>query len=116
MVRAASAQTSTLVESAEASPPDPVLAIVQRTHAIRQSDVDAWRRLHAPASFAQLRQDLYNSTKQAIEGLISDYLLSQQASARGISVEALVAEQLAKADIAPVRDEDVREVTNAPAR
>src|SRR4051795_888472 len=110
IVRTASAQASTSAEPAAASPGDPVLAVVQRTHEIRQSDVDAWRRLHAAAAFAQLRQDQYESSKQAIDGLISDYLLSQQASARGISVEALVAEQLAKADLAPVREEDIRDV------
>jgi protein-disulfide isomerase len=110
MVRAASMQTSTSVEPAAAGSADPVLAIVQRTHEIHQSDVDAWQRQHAPASFVRLRQDLYDSSKQAVEALISDYLLSQQASARGMSVETLVAEQLAKTTMAPVRDEDIFDV------
>jgi protein-disulfide isomerase len=92
------------------SPPDAVVATVHGTYQVRQSDVDAWRQRHTPAQLARLRQELYESGRQAVDALIGEYLLGEAAGERGISVEAFVNQQVDTAVIAPVREEDVREI------
>src|SRR5690242_10135675 len=86
----ATAQTSTPVAAPVSSPSDRVVATVHRTHEIRQSDLDAWRQRHAAAQLARLRQDLYESSRQAVEALVGEYLLAEAASGRGVTVEAFV--------------------------
>src|SRR5437868_6607189 len=98
----ASAQTSTSTASAAPSASDPIVASVGGTHVIRQSDVYAWQRMHMPAQLARLRQDLYDSSRQAVDALVGEYLLNEAAAADGISVETLVSRHLEEAGIAPV--------------
>jgi protein-disulfide isomerase len=106
----ATAQTSAPVAAAASAPADRVVATVRRTHEIRQSDLDAWRQRHAPAQLARLRQDVYESSRQAVEALVGEYLLAQAAAEHGVSVEAFVESQLDPALATGVRDEDVREI------
>jgi protein-disulfide isomerase len=104
------AQTST-PGAAPASPPaDRVVATVHGTHEIRQSDLDAWRQRHAPAQLARLRQDVYESSRQALEALVGEYLLAEAAAGHGVSVEGFVDSQLDSALRTPVGEEEVREV------
>jgi protein-disulfide isomerase len=98
---------------ASLSQADRVVATVHRTHEIRQSDIDAWRQRHAPAQLARLRQDLYDSSRQAVEALVGEYLLVEAAAEHGVSVEAFVDGQLDPALATPVRDEDIREIYEA---
>jgi protein-disulfide isomerase len=104
------AQTSAPPASAPSSPTDPVVASVGQRHEIHQSDVDAWRQRHAPAQFARLRQDLYESSRKAVDALIGEFLLIEEAAKRGTSPEALVRQQVDDALIAPVREEEVRDI------
>lgn len=92
------------------SPTDPIVATVHRTHQIRQSDLDAWRHRHAPAQLARLRQELYEINRQAVDALVGEYLLAEAAAEHGISAEALIRQQLDRAAIAPVHEEEVREI------
>jgi len=104
------AQTVTPTGSETPAATDPVVASVHRAHEIRQSDVDAWRQRHAPAQFARLRQDLYDSNRQAVDALVGEYLLAEEAAERGTSADALIRQQLDEALLAPIREEDVREM------
>jgi protein-disulfide isomerase len=106
----AAAQTPTPTTAGASCPADPIVASVRRRHDIRQSDIDAWRQRHRSAQFARLRQDVYESSRQAVDALVGEYLLAEEAAAHRISAEALVREQLDQAMIAPVREEDVREI------
>src|SRR5689334_1975170 len=97
--------------TAPASPPtDRIVATVHGTYEIRQSDVDAWRERHAPVPLARLRQELYDSSRQAVDALVGEYLLAEAAARRGVSIETFVGEQLDRASTPPVREEDVREI------
>jgi protein-disulfide isomerase len=106
----AGAQTPLSSAAGASCPADPVVANVRRTHDIRQSDIDAWRQRHRSAQFARLRQDVYESSRQAVDALVGEYLLAEAAAAHRISADALVREQLDQATIATVREEDVREI------
>jgi protein-disulfide isomerase len=104
------AQSSTPIASGASLPTDPIVASVRRTHEIRQSDVDAWRQRHAPMQFARLRQDVFESSRQAIDALVGEYLVAEEAAAQRISVEAFVKLHLDHTLTTPVRDEEVREI------
>jgi protein-disulfide isomerase len=104
------AQSSIPAASGSSSSTDPVVASIRRAHDIRQSDVDAWRQRHATVPFTRLRQDIYESNRQAVDALIGEYLLAEEAASQRVSSEELVREHLEHTLTAPVREEDVREI------
>jgi len=104
------AQAPTPSDSGTSSPADPIVASVRRSYDVRQSDVDAWRLRHAPAQFARLRQDTYESNRQAVDALIGEYLLAEEAAAHGLLAEELVQRQLDQTPTPRIREDDVREI------
>ena len=63
-------------------------------------DVDReWRRSN-PSSYLQALRQLYEARREVLNTMVSDELLAREAAARGISVEALLAEEIPKRVIA----------------
>jgi protein-disulfide isomerase len=106
----ATAQPATPVAAPGSPSADRVVATVHRTHEIRQSELDGWRQRHAPAQLARLRQDLYESSRQAVEALVGEYLLAEAAAQAGVSVAAFVASRLDPALTMEIQEEDIREI------
>ncbi len=69
-------------------------------HAISVDEIDSeWRRSD-PSSYLQLMRRLYDARHQVLNTMVTDELLAREAAARGISVEALLAEEVPKRAIA----------------
>jgi protein-disulfide isomerase len=68
--------------------------------AISIEDVDReWRRSD-PAGYLQMLRQLYEARRQVANTMVTDELLAREAAARGITVEALLAEEIPKRVIA----------------
>ena len=69
-------------------------------HKISIEDVDReWRRSN-PSSYLQALRQLYEARREVLNTMVSDELLAREAASRGISVEALLAEEIPKRVIA----------------
>jgi protein-disulfide isomerase len=69
-------------------------------HKISIEDVDReWRRSN-PSSYLQALRQLYDARREVVNTMVSDELLAREAASRGISVEALLAEEIPKRVIA----------------
>jgi protein-disulfide isomerase len=64
--------------------------------AISIADVDReWRRSN-PSGYLQMLRQLYEARRQVVNTMVADELLAREAAARGMSVEALLAEEIPK--------------------
>lgn len=70
-------------------------------HEITLEDVDRQGR----ESSSQAYQALYEARKQALDGLIAEYLLETEAEARGISKEELVAQEVTQKTVLPTAEQ-----------
>ena len=61
------------------------------------------------AQMAQINNQIYTTKKRAIDALIADQLLDQEAKKRGISREQLIQQEV-NAKVAPVTDAEVQQV------
>jgi protein-disulfide isomerase len=69
-------------------------------HKISIDEVDReWRRSN-PSSYLQALRQLYEARREVLNTMVSDELLAREAASRGISVEALLAEEIPKRVIA----------------
>ena len=68
--------------------------------AISIEDVDREWRQSNPSSYLQALRQLYEARREVLNTMVSDELLAREAAARGISVEALLAEEVPKRIIA----------------
>ncbi len=75
-------------------------------HTVTMADLDeAWRKNDA-ASRARMLQELYDTRRRALDLVIGDILIDQEAAAKGVSREALLDAELPSRSL-PVTDEDV---------
>src|SRR5262249_37081465 len=73
---------------------------------ISVEDIDReWRRSN-PASYIQMIRQLYEARRQVLNAMVSDELLAREAATRGVSVEALLAEEVPK-HVIPMPDSAV---------
>lgn len=98
--QAPASENETRARGSQSSTEDVVASVGERE--IRLSDVDE----KALQSNMNAYQELYNVRRQALEELIADILLEQEASRRDVSAEDLVAEEITS-KIEPVDSDDV---------
>ena len=75
--------------------------------AITMGDIQRYWQSHDVASFARVQQQLYEGNSSALEGLISEMLLAQEAARRRRTTEQLLADL--SLSIAPPTDQEIRE-------
>lgn len=91
----------------QASPDETVVAKVgDREFTLDEVDARAVR------TSMKTYQELYNVRRDALEDLIADALLEQEADSRGITVEELVSAEI-EAKLEPVSDDEVETFYNA---
>src|SRR5215475_4875735 len=103
----AAACSSTSAQPSKPLAPSDVVATVG-TRSITLADVDE-KALQQPASTfgsVRLSQALYEARRQAIDEMVSDTLLDQEAKSRGVERSALVEKEIAD-KVAPVTDVEV---------
>jgi hypothetical protein len=83
---------------------DVAARVGDRSITVRELD-DKWRSSDA-AEHAQALQALYDGRRAALEGLIADMLLAEEAKKKGMSPDAYVESEIAKR-IKPVTDAEV---------
>jgi len=87
---------------------DQVIATVgDRT--LRMSELEEHWRSQDPASFARLRQQVYDFNRRVLDDLIGQYLLEDEAGRRDLTVDELLAQET-PARMSPVSEEDIREL------
>ena len=69
-----------------------------RAISVDEIDSEWWRS--DPSSYLQLMRRLYDARHQVLNTMVTDELLAREAAARGVSVEALLAEEVPKRAIA----------------
>ena len=84
-----------------------VLATVEG-HNITEADIAG----SITAQMAQINNQIYRTKKQAIDALIADQLLNQEAKKRGITREQLLQQEV-EAKVEPVSDAEVEQFYNA---
>ncbi len=73
---------------------------------VTMADLDeAWRK-NDPSARIRMLQDLYDTRRQTLDIVIGDILVDREAVARGISRDALLAQELPSRTL-PVTDEDI---------
>ena len=87
---------------------EPGIAAYIGGKAITIADLDA----KALGTNMKLAQSLYEARQQALDQIIMERLLAQEAAARGITLDALISERLAE-KAKPVTDQDVEAFYNA---
>jgi protein-disulfide isomerase len=92
----AKAQADALASSVPST--GPAARVGDRAISIEDLDRE-WRRAN-PASYLQTLRQLYEARREVLNKMVSDELLAREAAARGISVEALLAEEIPKRVIA----------------
>lgn len=83
-----------------ASPSGAELAVRVGDRAITVSEVDReWQRVD-PAGYIALSRQMYDARRRIADRLVTDELLAREAAARGVTTEALLAEEIPKRLIA----------------
>ena len=72
----------------------PAARVGERVISIQDVDRE-WRRSD-PLGYLQLIRQLYDARRQVLNAMVTDELLAREAAARGVSVEALLAEEVPK--------------------
>ncbi len=75
---------------------------------ILEEDLEEWWRRQDASTYHRVRRDTYDSQRRALDALIAERLLSAEAVRRGLTVEELLAGEIASGTKA-VTDADVRE-------
>jgi len=75
---------------------------------ITEADVAA----RIEAQMVRINNQIYTVKKQAVDALITDYLLEQEAKKRGLSREQLLQQEV-NAKVGPVSDAEIEQVYNA---
>jgi len=88
----ACAQSPATVKTAAAS--DPAATIGGRTITIEEID-RKWQELDA-ASYMKTTQEMFDIRRRVIDVMVGDHVLGEAAKARGLTTEALLAEELPK--------------------
>lgn len=86
------------------SPSDTAARVGDRTISVEQVDRE-WRRSN-PSTYLQTLRQLYEERRQILNNMVTDELLAREAAARGLTVEALLAEEVPK-HVIPMPDSAV---------
>ena len=75
---------------------EPAARVGDRVITVAEVDRE-WRRTD-PASQIGLSRDVYEMRRRVLQTMVADELLAREAAARGLTVEALLAEEIPQAD------------------
>jgi protein-disulfide isomerase len=87
---------------------DEVVAVIGE-EVIRLGDLKRYWRTQDPMSFTRVEQQTYEAEKRALEGLIVERVLRNEAKKQGVPVDDLLARRL-PALIAPVTEADIKQI------
>jgi protein-disulfide isomerase len=77
--------------------------------AIRMSDIEQHWQKQDPASFARIRQQVYDMNRQVLDDLIGELLLQNEAKKRSVTVEQLLAAETPKR-LRPVTEDQIKDL------
>jgi protein-disulfide isomerase len=81
---------------------------------IYNSDIEHWWMVNDPSSFAQVQQQLYDGSKRALDAVIGEMLLAREAARRRMTVEQLLASEVA-ARAEPVTEQELQDMYSQAA-
>jgi protein-disulfide isomerase len=91
------------------SPTGDVVVATVGDRTIRMSDVEQYWQQQDPASFARMRQQVYEVNRRVLEDLIGETLLQNEAKKRNVTVDQLVATESPKRS-QPVTEDQIKEL------
>src|SRR5258705_13841137 len=106
VVVAAACSSTSAQPSKPQSAPDIVATVGSKSITVGEVDEKALQQPAANFGSVKLSQALYEARRQAIDDVIADLLMDQEAKSRGVERSALVEKEIAD-KVAPVTDIDV---------